>query len=76
MVIGDVDNDDEKEIVLDSGFVINAKTLNIEWHTDYFGTRPSLADVDDDGIPELICESTGGALRVYDLEIRQEKTLF
>jgi hypothetical protein len=76
MLIGDVDNDDEKEIVLDSGFVINAKTLNFEWQTDFFGTRPSLLDVDADGVDELICESTGGALRVYDLDIRQEKTVF
>ena len=76
MVIGDVDDDDEKELVLDSGFVINAKTLNMEWQTDFFGTRLTLFDVDDDGVPELVCESTGGALRVYDLDIRQEKTAF
>ncbi|MBN1504933.1 MAG: hypothetical protein JW952_07725 [Candidatus Eisenbacteria bacterium] len=76
MVIGDVDDDDEKELVLDSGFVINARTLNIEWQTDFFGTRLTLFDVDDDGVPELVCESTGGALRMYDLDIRQEKTVF
>ena len=74
MVIGDVDDDDEKELVLDSGFVINARTLNMEWQTDPFGTRLSLVDVDDDRVPELVCESTGGALKVYDLAIRQEKT--
>jgi len=76
MVICDVDDDDEKEIVLDSGFVINAKTLNIEWQTDFFGTRLTLLDVDNDGVPELICESTGGALKIYDLDIRREKTVF
>ena len=76
MVIGDVDNDDEKEIVLDSGFVINGRTLNMEWQTDFFGTRLSLVDVDDDRVPELISESNGGAIRVYDLDIRQEKTVF
>lgn len=76
MVIGDVDDDDEKEIVLDSGYVINAKTLNIEWQTDFFGTKLSLLDVDADGVEELICESTGGAIKVYDLDTRQEKTVF
>jgi hypothetical protein len=76
MVIGDVDNDGEKEIVLDSGFVVNARSLYIEWQTDYFGTRLALFDVDGDGIDELISESGGGGLRVYDLDIRQEKTVF
>jgi hypothetical protein len=76
IVIGDVDDDDEKEIVLDSGFVVDVSTLSIEWQTDFFGTRLTLCDVDDDGIDELICESSGGALRVYDLDIRQEKTVY
>jgi len=76
LVIGDVDNDDEKEIVLDSGFVVNAATLSIEWQTDFFGTRLTLYDIDADGVDELICESSGGALKVYDLDIRQEKTVY
>ena len=76
MVIGDVDNDDENEIVLDSGFVINARTLNIEWQTDYFGSKLALGDLDGDKVTELFCESTGGALRVYDLDSRQEKSVF
>ncbi|UCF77905.1 MAG: hypothetical protein JSW03_07270 [Candidatus Eiseniibacteriota bacterium] len=76
LVIGDVDDDDEKEIVLDSGFVVNATTLSIEWQTDFFGTRLTLRDIDSDGVEELICESSGGALRVYDLDIRQEKTVY
>ncbi len=76
VVIGDVDKDGEKEIVLDSGFVVNAATLTIEWQTDFFGTRLTLCDVDADGIDELICESSRGALRVYDLDIRQEKTVY
>jgi len=76
MVIGDVDNDEEKEIVLDSGFVVNARSLNIEWQTDYFGSKLALCDLDGDRVDELFCESTGGALRVYDLDIRQEKSVF
>ncbi|MCX5800195.1 MAG: hypothetical protein NTX17_02230 [Candidatus Eisenbacteria bacterium] len=76
MVVGDVDNDGEKEIVLNSGFVLNARTLNIEWQTDFFGTRLALRDVDGDKMEELICESTGGALMVYDLDTRQEKSVF
>jgi hypothetical protein len=76
MVVGDVDNDGEKEIVLDSGFVVSAKNLYIEWQTDYFGTRLTLFDFDGDGIDELISESGGGGLRVYDLDIRQEKAVF
>jgi len=76
MVIGDVDNDGEKEVVLDSGFVVNARTLNIEWQTDYFGSKLALFDLDGDGVDELISESTGGGLRVYDLDIRQEKSVF
>ncbi|MFH0777984.1 MAG: hypothetical protein V2A71_05060 [Candidatus Eisenbacteria bacterium] len=74
MVVGDVDDDGEKEIVLNSGFVINARTLSVEWQTDFFGVRLTLVDVDGDGVAELVSESSGGALRIYDLDVRQEKT--
>lgn len=73
MVVGDVDGDGEDEVVLNTGFVFGALTHSVEWQTENFGTRLGLIDLDGDGILEVIGESAGGKLNVYDIDRRQEK---
>jgi len=73
MVVGDVDGDGEEEVVMNTGFVFGALSHSVEWQTENFGTRIGLIDIDDDGILEVIGESTGGKLNVYDIDARQEK---
>lgn len=73
MVVGDVDGDGEDEVVMNTGFVFGALSHMIEWQTENFGTRLGLIDIDDDGILEVVGETTGGRLSVYDIDKRQEK---
>jgi hypothetical protein len=73
MVVGDVDGDGEDEVVMNTGFVFGALTHAVEWQTENFGTRLGLIDVDGDGVLEVIGESSGGKLNVYDIDKRQEK---
>ncbi len=73
MVVGDVDGDGEDEVVMNTGFVFNALSHSVEWQTEDFGTRLGLMDIDGDGVLEVIGESSGGKLSVYDIDKRQEK---
>jgi hypothetical protein len=73
MVVGDVDGDGEEEVVLNTGYVFGALSHSVEWQTEDFGTRLGLIDIDGDGILEVVGESTGGQLKVFDVDKRQEK---
>ena len=73
MRCGDVDGDLYNEIVLNTGQVINGRTGGVEWSDEVFGARMDLADVDGDGIPEVLSESDGAVLRIFDVDMRKEK---
>lgn len=74
ILVADVDDDGEKEIVLNTGYVLGARFRDVEWQApEKFGERIGLLDVDDDGIPELIAESSNRLLKIFDLELRREK---
>jgi len=73
MVVGNVDGDEEDEVVLNSGYVFGALSHSVKWQTEDFGTRLGLIDIDGDGILEVIGESTGGQLKLFDVDKRQEK---
>ena len=76
LLIGDVDGDGEKEIVLNDGYVFDARFFDLEWQSpEPFGERLGLLDMDEDGILELIGEFQGNYLRVYDVDLRREKSL-
>lgn len=75
MRCGDVDGDLTSEIVLNTGQVIDGRTGEVEWSDEVFGARIDLADVDGDGIPEVLSESDGAVLRIYDADLRKEKHL-
>lgn len=71
MLVADVDNDLEKEIITNDGYILDTNTLNIEWANDGFGYPMSLFDLDNDGVLEIVGESQG-ALRFWDVEDRRE----
>jgi hypothetical protein len=75
MRCGDVDGDLTNEIILNTGQVIDGRTGEVEWSDEVFGARIDLADVDGDGIPEVLTESDGAPLRIYDVDLRKEKHL-
>ena len=75
IVVGDVDGDGAEEIVLNAGFVYDARFHDLEWQSpDSFGERLGMLDLDDDGIPEIIGEFGGGLLRVFDVDLRRTKS--
>lgn len=74
IVVGDVDGDGDDEIVLNTGVVLDARFFDIEWQSpERFGDRIALSDIDEDGIPELIAESGGRFLKIWDLDLRRVK---
>jgi hypothetical protein len=74
MLVGDVDGDGAEEIVLNDGFVFDARYRDLEWQSpESFGERIGLLDIDDDSIPEVIGEFSGRLLRVFDVDLRRMK---
>lgn len=75
LAIGDVDGDNLEEIVLNTGQVVDSRTGDVEWEDEVFGDRIQLVDIDGDGIPEVLSESDGTLMRIYDVDVRREKIL-
>lgn len=73
IVVGDVDGDGEPEIILNTGFVLDAFTRSLKWESpEEFGEILELADIDGDGKLELISGSVG-ATKIWDIDMRREK---
>ena len=81
IVVGDMDDDGNLEIALNTGFVIDANFQRIDWqYRDGFGDLIGYADVDGDGIPELIGEVINTTrprrfLRIFDVDLQSESFL-
>lgn len=74
MVIGNVDTDDEYEIVLNTGEILDSRFKDLKWRsTISFGSRLYLIDVDSDGILELVTEYDQSFIRIIDIDERREK---
>ena len=57
------------------GYVFDARFHDLEWQSpESFGERLGLRDVDEDGIPEVIGEFQGRFLRIFDIDLRREKS--
>ncbi|MFO7653700.1 MAG: VCBS repeat-containing protein [Candidatus Krumholzibacteriia bacterium] len=72
MRAGDVDGDGRPDIVLNTGQVLDGSTGEVKWEGEVFGTRIELLDFDGDGILEVLTESDGAPLRVFEVDYRQE----
>jgi hypothetical protein len=76
LLIADVDGDEEREIVLNDGFIFDASFHDLEWQSPLrFGDKMGILDVDNDGIVELIGEYNGRFIRIFDVDLRREKSL-
>ena len=76
LLIADVDGDSEREIVLNDGFVFDASFHDLEWQSpSQFGDKMGILDVDNDGIVELVGEFRGRFIRIFDVDLRREKSL-
>ncbi|MDP2982809.1 MAG: hypothetical protein Q8O92_05720 [Candidatus Latescibacter sp.] len=74
MIIGNVDNDKEVEIILNTGEVLNKQFKTVKWKSDVkFGERLYLIDMDSDGILELVTEYEEQYIRIFDIDQRREK---
>jgi len=74
MKIGNVDNDPEYEIILNTGEILDSQFKDLEWQSTIpFGSRLYLIDMDDDGILELLLEYDQSYVRIIDVDQRQEK---
>ena len=70
---GDVDGDRSVELVLDTGQVLDASSGREEWAaSDPFGTRLELLDLTGDGFPEIVGESPGLPLRIWEGSSQRE----
>ena len=81
IIVADLDDDGILEIVLNTGFVLDAAFQRVEWHwPDGFGQKIGYADLDGDNIPELIAEYWSATrprriIRVFDVDLQAEKFL-
>jgi hypothetical protein len=74
MIVGNVDNDDDLEIIMSTGEVLSGSFKSLEWQSDTaFGERLYLLDVDSDGKLELITEYGQEYIRIFDIDERREK---
>lgn len=75
ILIADVDGDEVDEIVLNSGYVFDARFHDLEWQSpEPFGQRMGFLDIDDDGILEVIGEFGQHSIRIFDIDLRREKS--
>jgi len=73
IVVGNVDKDDQPELILNTGVIIDSRFYNVEIEWDKaFGDRIALFDMNNDGIPEIIGEFADYSLRIYDVYARRE----
>jgi hypothetical protein len=75
IVLGNVDDDPQPEIILNTGAIIDSRFYTLESSSvlnGVFGTRLRLLDMNGDGYPEILGEMPGFALKVYDVYAQRE----
>lgn len=73
IVVDNVDRDDQVEIILNTGIIIDSRFLNVEfeWRKP-FGDRLIVFDMNNDGYPEIIGEFADYSLRIFDVYAQRE----
>ena len=73
LIVANVDKDEQLEIILNTGIVIDTKfyVIDLEWDKP-FGERISTFDFNNDGIPEVIGEFSDYSLRIFDVYSQRE----
>ncbi len=66
MAVGDIDGDGNLEVVLNSGYVLDARFFRIEYKLGNLGERIEIMDIDGDGVEEILAENQDGEVSVYD----------
>ena len=73
IITGDVDDDEQLEIILNTGIILDSRFYNVEFQSeDVFGDRIFLLDINDDGIPEIVGEYRDFNLRFFDVYAERE----
>jgi len=75
IILGNLDDDPQPEIVLNTGAIIDSRFYTLETYSvlnGVFGTRLRLLDMNGDGYPEILGEMPGFALKVYDVYAQRE----
>lgn len=68
IAIGNVDDDPQLEIVLNTGKIVDGRFYNIQFQTDkVFGDRIELLDVTGDGYNDVVGEFTDRSIKVFDV---------
>jgi len=73
MVLGNVDDDGQLELILNTGVILDTRFYNVEFESEvHFGRRISLLDLSGDGIPEVIGETGDFTIRIFDVYAERE----
>ncbi len=75
ILVANVDDDPQPEIILNSGKILDARFREVEVEAKNrrtFGRRIRLVDLNGDGYPEIVGETTGFPLTVFDIRKREE----
>jgi hypothetical protein len=73
LLVANVDKDEQQEIILNTGIVIDSRffQVDLEWDKP-FGDRITTFDLNSDGIPEIIGEFSDYSLRIFDVYTQRE----
>ncbi len=73
IIIANVDDDEQEEIILNTGHIFDSRFYNVELQTENsFGDRISLVDLNGDGFPEIVGELANFSLRIFDVYAERE----
>jgi len=73
IILGNVDDDEQLEIILNTGVIVDSRFYNMEFEANtFFGERIALMDMNGDGIPEIIGENSDRTIRVFDVNAERE----
>ena len=73
ILVDNVDKDEQLEIILNTGKIIDSRFFNVELEWDKpFGDRILTGDINNDGFPEIIGEFSDYSIRIFDVYAERE----